>query len=75
MDDKKDYPPASGILPQYVHLRSIELAMPEIRKLLGISPHGQMPDNFIGRTMQGFIEANREKVLRESKSDINAPIE
>lgn len=62
--DKDDYVKPEP-MPQYAHLKSYELAMPVIRKLLGVSEHGRMPDNFIGRTMQIFIDANREKTLRE----------
>lgn len=73
MDD--DYPPKSGMLPQYAHLRGYEECMPEIRKLLGVAPGGNMPDNFIGKAVQTFIDANREETLRESKSNINPTIE
>lgn len=76
MDAKdKEYFLKHHVLPQYEHLKGIEKAMPVIRKILGISPNGQMPDNFIGRTMQGFIEANREKAVREGRPDINSTLE
>lgn len=76
MDVKDDdYPPKSGILPQYAHLRGLEQNMPVIRQILGISPDGNMPNNFIGRTMQRFIETNRKKAVCESGFDINSPIE
>lgn len=68
--DKED-PNRPGILPQYAHLKSFEQAMPVIRKILGIAPDGPMPDNFIGRTMQTFIDANSKKTLCESEPDIN----
>lgn len=62
--DKDDYvrPPP---MPQYANLTSYELAMPVIRKLIGVSEHGPMPDNFIGRTMQTFIDSNSKETLRE----------
>ncbi len=76
MDVKDDdYPPKSGILPQYAHLRGLEQNMPVIRKILGISPNGNMPNNFIGRTMQRFIEINSQKTLRESGEVSNKTLE
>jgi hypothetical protein len=59
----------TGILPQYAYLKSLEQAMPVIRKILGIPEHGKMPENFIGRTMQKFIDTNSKETLRESGDD------
>lgn len=75
MIENEQYLPKSGILPQYAHLRGIEENMPVIRKILGISAHGQMPDNFIGRAMQRFIEENSKKALRESTTNNHSIIE
>ena len=56
-NEDKDYPPKSGILPQYKHLRGMAENMPVIRKLLGLSEYGNIPQNTaIGRTVQRFIE-------------------
>lgn len=56
MDKDKDYPPKSGILPQYAHLRGMEENMPVIRKLLGLPEHGIIPQNTaIGRAVQRFV--------------------
>ncbi len=65
----KDYPPKNGILPQYAHLRGIEENMPVIRKLLGMPEHGQLPDNFIGRAVQRFIDGSRTSILPEGQVD------
>lgn len=65
---KSDYQIArdnEGLLPQYAHLTGIDKAMPVIRQLLGVPANGAMPDNFIGRTMQRFIEVNRQEALRK----------
>lgn len=59
----KDYPPKSGILPQYAHLKGIEECMPIIRKLLGLSEYGQLPDNALGRTLQRFIDNDRKNAV------------
>lgn len=59
MDKDKDYPPKSGVLPQYAHLKSMQDAMPVIRKLLGLSEYGQIPTNTaIGRAMQRIVDNN-----------------
>lgn len=64
----KDYPPRSGILSQYAHLRGIEENLPVIRKLLGMPEHGQFDEtNFIGRAVQRFVKASSKDVLCESK--------
>lgn len=68
-------PNRPGILPEYAHLRSFEEGMPVIRKILGVSEHGGMPDNFIGKAMQTFINANREEALRKSRVNSNKIIE
>lgn len=53
----------AGILPQYAHLRGIKENMPVIRRLLGMPEHGNLPDNFIGRAVQRFVDSSREDVL------------
>jgi hypothetical protein len=61
----KDYPPKSGILPQYAHLKGMAENMPVIRKLLGLSEYGRIPtDTALGRTLQRFVENDREDVVR-----------
>lgn len=63
--EDKDYPPKSGILPQYAHLKGMAENMPGIRKLLGLSEYGRIPtDTAIGRAVQIFIENDRENVVR-----------
>lgn len=65
MTQDKDYPPKSGILPQYAHLTSMAKAMPVIRKLLGMPEHGPIPtDTAIGRAVQRFVENSREDDVR-----------
>jgi hypothetical protein len=60
-----DYPPKSGILPQYAHLRGFEDCMPVIRKILGISEYGQIPTNTaIGRAVQRFIANSGQDAVR-----------
>lgn len=55
--NQEDYPPKSGILPQYAHLRGMPECMPIIRKLLGVSEYGAIPTNTpIGRAVQRFVE-------------------
>ncbi len=66
----KDYPPKSGILPQYAHLRGMAQNMPVIRKLLGLSEYGSVPTNTaIGRAVQRFIENDRKNAVCESGAD------
>jgi hypothetical protein len=61
----KDYPPKSGILPQYAHLKGMAENMPVIRKLLGLSEYGRLPTNTaIGRALQRFIENDSKDVVR-----------
>ncbi len=61
---EEDYPPKSGILPQYAHLRGMEQNMPLIRKILGLSEYGTIPTNTaIGRALQRFVE-------NDSKDDL-----
>lgn len=63
----KDYPPKSGILPQYENLKGMSENMPVIRKLLGLPEYGKIPTNTaIGRAVQRFIENNSKDVVRES---------
>lgn len=63
----KDYPPKSGILPQYAHLKGMAENMPVIRKLLGLPEYGNIPTNTaIGRAVQRFVENDRNSALRES---------
>ncbi len=53
----KDYPPKSGILRQYAHLKGMSENLPVIRKLLGLSEYGNISTNTaIGRAVQRFIE-------------------
>lgn len=62
----KDYPPKSGILPQYAHLKGMAENMPVIRKLLGLSEYGRIPtDTAIGRAVQRFVENDRSSTVRE----------
>lgn len=57
MTKDKDYPPKSGILSQYAHLKGMSENMPVIRKLLGLSEYGNIPtDNAIGRAVQRFVK-------------------
>ena len=72
----KDYPPKSGILPQYAHLRGMAQNMPVIRKLLGLSEYGNVPTNTaIGRAVQRFIENDRKNAVCESGTDQHTTIE
>ncbi len=67
MPEDKDYPPKSGILPQYAHLMGLAQNMPVIRKLLGVSEYGRFPtDTPLGRAMQRFADNDRENDVRES---------
>lgn len=67
MDKDKDYPPKSGILPQYAHLRGMEENMPVIRKLLGLPEHGIIPQNTaIGRAVQRFVTNSSARHVCES---------
>jgi hypothetical protein len=77
MDKKdKDYPPASGILPQYAHLKGMSENMRVIRKLLGLSEYGRIPtDTAIGRALQRFVENDSQNAVRESRININPPLE
>ena len=65
MDKKdKDYPPKSGILPQYAYLKGMADCMPIIRKLLGMPAHGPIPSNTaIGRAVQRIVD-------NSSKNDV-----
>jgi hypothetical protein len=67
MDNKdKDYPPKSGILPQYAHLKGMAENMPVIRRLLGLSEYGSIPTNTaIGRAVQRFVENSGKDAVRE----------
>lgn len=66
----KDYPPKSGILPQYAHLRGMAENMKVIRKLLGLSEYGRIPtDTAIGRAVQRFVDNDRSSTVRESGTD------
>jgi hypothetical protein len=63
----EDYPPKSGILPQYAHLRGMVENMPVIRKKLGLSEYGAIPTNTaIGRAVQRFVENDSKDVMCES---------
>ncbi len=59
-----DYPPQSGILPQYAYLKGLAQNMPVIRKLLGLSEYGRLPDTPLGRAMQRIIEHAGENDVR-----------
>lgn len=62
-----DYPPKSGILPQYAHLHGMAQNMPVIRRLLGLSEYGRIPTNTaIGRAVQRFVDNDRSSTMRES---------
>lgn len=62
-----DYPPRSGILPQYAHLKGIEENLPVIRKLLGMPPNGRLStDTAIGRAVQRCIDNHSKNDVRES---------
>lgn len=50
--------PKDGILPQYRHLKGMAENMAVIRKLLGLSEYGRLPNTGIGRTLQKFIDNN-----------------
>lgn len=66
----EDYPPRSGILPQYAHLRGIAENMPVVRKLLGLSEYGNIPTNTaIGRAVQRFIDNSGKDAVCESDPD------
>lgn len=54
----------TGILPQYAHLKGILENMPVIRKLLGLSEYGRLPDTSIGRTLQKLVDNNSKNVVR-----------
>ena len=71
----KDYPKKSGILTQYAHLTSYELAMPVIRKLLGLSEYGRMPDNPLGRILQRFVDNAGKDASSEGRIIEHAPLE
>jgi hypothetical protein len=74
MDD--DYPPKSGILPQYAHLTSMQLAMPVIRKLLGQSEYGRISTSTaIGRAVQRFVDNDCKDVVCESGTNLHTVIE
>ena len=76
MDKDKDYPPKSGILPQYAHLKGMAENMPIIRKLLGLSEYGTIPTNTaIGRALQRFVENDRKDVLHQGRIIEHPPIE
>ena len=64
MQQDKDYPPKSGILPQYAHLKGMAENMPVIRKLLGLSEYGRIPtDTAIGRAVQRFVENDSKDAM------------
>ena len=66
MDDYEFSEP--GILKQYAHLKGMALAMPVIRKLLGLSEYGKLPDTGIGRALQRIIEHNSQDDVREGRT-------
>lgn len=64
MEKDNDYPPNLGILPQYAHLKCMAENMKVIRKLLGLSEYGRLPDTTIGRALQKLIDNDRQDVVR-----------
>ena len=60
-----------AVKTKFDHLKGYEDSMPIIRKLLGVKPDGQMPNNSIGRTMQRIIDKNSKEAMRESAFDSN----
>ncbi len=67
MNKDKDYPPKSGILPQYAHLKGMAENMKVIRKLLGLPEYGRIPTNTaIGRALQRFVENDCQDVVYQS---------
>lgn len=69
-NNDKDYPPKSGLLPQYENFKGMTQCMPIIRKLLGISEYGRIPtDTFIGRAVQKFIDNDRKDVMCKSTTN------
>lgn len=71
----KDYPPRSGMLFQYAHLRGMAENMPVIRKLIGLPEYGRLPDTALGRTLQTFVSNSRENAVCESRTNIHTPFE
>lgn len=70
MTKDKDYPPKSGILPQYAHLKGMQENMPVIRQLLGMPKYGNIPtDTALGRALQRFVENDSKDVVCESGND------
>lgn len=66
----KDYPPESGILPQYAQLKGMAENMPVIRKILGLSEYGRIPtDTALGRALQRFAENDSKDAMCESGVD------
>jgi hypothetical protein len=65
MEKDKDYPPKSGILPQYAHLNGMAENMKIMRKILGLSEYGHIPTNTaIGRALQRFVENSSKDDVR-----------
>lgn len=73
MDD--DYPTRSGIMPRYAHLKGMAQCMPVIRKLLGLSEYGNLPDTGIGKVLQRLIANDSKDDVREGRTYQHAPLE
>ncbi len=70
VDMDTDYPPRSGILPQYERLKGMAENMPVIRKLLGLSEYGRIStDTAIGKALQRFVKRDSEDALCERRDD------
>lgn len=66
-DRGDDYPPKSGILPQYAHLRGMHENMPVIRQLLGMPKYGNIPTNTaLGRAVQRFVKNSSQDDVCQS---------
>lgn len=71
-----DYPPKSGILSQYAHLRGMAENMPVIRKLIGLSEYGRIPTNTaIGRAVQRFVENDSKNAMCEGRVNQHSTLE
>lgn len=61
---EKDFPPKSGILPEYENLHGMAENMPVIRRLLGMPAYGAISSNTaLGRAVQRFVENSGKDVL------------
>lgn len=60
----KDHHTDTGLLPQYAHLKGIIENMPVIRRLLGLSEYGRLPNTSIGRALQKLVDNDSKDVVR-----------